>query len=36
MAQPFTREDQLGLSLLTKEQLEKEEASKIERKAQQN
>lgn len=36
MAQSFTREDQLGLSLLTKEQLEKEEASKIEEKAQQN
>ncbi|XP_015599647.1 general transcription and DNA repair factor IIH helicase subunit XPD [Cephus cinctus] len=36
MAQPFTREDQLGLSLLTKEQLEKEEASKIEEQAQQN
>lgn len=36
MAQPFTREDQLGLSLLTREQLEKEEASKIEEKAQQN
>ncbi|XP_033210261.1 general transcription and DNA repair factor IIH helicase subunit XPD [Belonocnema kinseyi] len=36
MAQPFTREDQLGLSLLTREQLEKEETSKIEKKAQQN
>ncbi|KAG7198223.1 hypothetical protein KM043_005630 [Ampulex compressa] len=36
MAQPFTREDQLGLSLLTREQLEKEEASKIEQQAQQN
>ncbi|KAF7993114.1 hypothetical protein HCN44_005895 [Aphidius gifuensis] len=36
MAQPFTREDQLGLSLLTKEQLEKEEASKFEKQAQQN
>lgn len=36
MAQPFTRENQLGLSLLTREQLEKEEASKIEQKAQQN
>lgn len=36
MAQPFSREDQLGLSLLTKEQLEKEEASKFERQAQQN
>ncbi|XP_043484006.1 general transcription and DNA repair factor IIH helicase subunit XPD [Leptopilina heterotoma] len=36
MAQSFTREDQLGLSLLTREQLEKEEISKIEEKAQQN
>ncbi|XP_035743096.1 general transcription and DNA repair factor IIH helicase subunit XPD-like isoform X2 [Vespa mandarinia] len=36
MAQPFTRENQLGLSLLTREQLEKEETSKIEQKAQQN
>ncbi|XP_046751476.1 general transcription and DNA repair factor IIH helicase subunit XPD isoform X1 [Diprion similis] len=36
MAQPFTREDQLGLSLLTREQLEKEEASKFEKQAQQN
>ncbi|XP_076761097.1 general transcription and DNA repair factor IIH helicase subunit XPD [Xylocopa sonorina] len=36
MAQPFTRENQLGLSLLTREQLEKEEYSKIEEKAQQN
>lgn len=36
MAQPFTRENQLGLSLLTREQLEKEESSKIEEKAQQN
>ncbi|KAK9296676.1 hypothetical protein QLX08_009397 [Tetragonisca angustula] len=36
MAQPFTRENQLGLSLLTREQLEKEEYSKIEQKAQQN
>ncbi|XP_012277537.1 TFIIH basal transcription factor complex helicase XPD subunit isoform X2 [Orussus abietinus] len=36
MAQPFTRENQLGLSLLTREQLEKEEAGKIERDAQQN
>ncbi|XP_066589764.1 general transcription and DNA repair factor IIH helicase subunit XPD isoform X1 [Prorops nasuta] len=35
MAQPFSREDQLGLSLLTREQLEKEETSKIEKKAQQ-
>ncbi|GJQ88444.1 putative helical and beta-bridge domain protein, partial [Trypoxylus dichotomus] len=30
MAQPFTREDQLGVSLLTLEQLEAEEAKKIE------
>lgn len=36
MAQPFTRENQLGLSLLTREQLEKEETAKIEQKAQQN
>ncbi|XP_015121739.1 general transcription and DNA repair factor IIH helicase subunit XPD isoform X2 [Diachasma alloeum] len=36
MAQPFNREDQLGLSLLTKEQLEKEESNKIQEKAQQN
>ncbi|XP_034940132.1 general transcription and DNA repair factor IIH helicase subunit XPD [Chelonus insularis] len=36
MAQPFSREDQLGLSLLTKEQLEKEESSKIQEKAAQN
>ncbi|XP_071862455.1 general transcription and DNA repair factor IIH helicase subunit XPD [Bombus fervidus] len=36
MAQPFTRENQLGLSLLTREQLEKEEYGKIEQKAQQN
>jgi DNA excision repair protein ERCC-2 len=36
MAQPFTRENQLGLSLLTKEQLEKEEAIRIEEKTQQN
>ncbi|XP_076276689.1 general transcription and DNA repair factor IIH helicase subunit XPD isoform X1 [Lasioglossum baleicum] len=36
MAQPFTRENQLGLSLLTREQLEKEEYSKIEQQAQQN
>ncbi|XP_043282259.1 general transcription and DNA repair factor IIH helicase subunit XPD [Venturia canescens] len=36
MAQPFSREDQLGLSLLTREQLEKEETSKIQQSAQQN
>ncbi|CAK9826192.1 General transcription and DNA repair factor IIH helicase subunit XPD [Anthophora retusa] len=36
MAQPFTRENQLGLSLLTREQLEKEEYGKIEQQAQQN
>ncbi|XP_029056599.1 general transcription and DNA repair factor IIH helicase subunit XPD [Osmia bicornis bicornis] len=36
MAQPFTRENQLGLSLLTREQLEKEEYGKIEEQAQQN
>ncbi|XP_043605071.1 general transcription and DNA repair factor IIH helicase subunit XPD isoform X1 [Bombus pyrosoma] len=36
MAQPFTRENQLGLSLLTREQLEKEEYGKIGQKAQQN
>ncbi|XP_022909302.1 general transcription and DNA repair factor IIH helicase subunit XPD [Onthophagus taurus] len=36
MAQPFTREDQLGVSLLTLEQLESMEASKIEKQAQQN
>ena len=36
MAQPFCRDDQLGLSLLTREQLEKEEQSKIEKTAQQN
>lgn len=36
MAQPFSREDQLGLSLLTKEQVEKKEAKKIEEQAQQN
>lgn len=35
MAQPFTREDQLGVSLLTLEQLQIE-ASKIEKQAQQN
>ncbi|XP_076236941.1 general transcription and DNA repair factor IIH helicase subunit XPD [Calliopsis andreniformis] len=36
MAQPFTRENQLGLSLLTREQLEKEGYGKIEEQAQQN
>lgn len=36
MAQPFTRENQLGLSLLTREQLEKDEYGKIEEQAQQN
>lgn len=36
MAQPFTREDQLGVSLLTLEQLQNMEASKIEQQAQQN
>ena len=36
MAQPFTRENQLGLSLLTREQLEKDEYGKIEQTAQQN
>lgn len=36
MAQPFTRENQLGLSLLTREQLEKEGYRKIEEKSQQN
>ncbi|XP_063995141.1 general transcription and DNA repair factor IIH helicase subunit XPD [Diachasmimorpha longicaudata] len=36
MAQPFNREDQLGLSLLTKEQLEKDLNNKIQEKAQQN
>lgn len=35
MAQPFTREDQLGVSLLTLEQLQNLEASKIEKQAQQ-
>lgn len=34
MAQPFTREDQLGTSLLTLEQLEKTEQEKLERQAQ--
>lgn len=36
MAQPFTREDQLGTSLLTLEQLEKTEQEKLERQAQGN
>lgn len=36
MAQPFTREDQLGVSLLTLEQLEKTEQEKLERQAQGN
>jgi DNA excision repair protein ERCC-2 len=36
MAQPFTREDQLGVSLLTLEQLQNLEASKIQEQAQQN
>lgn len=35
MAQPFTREDQLGVSLLTLEQLQNE-ANKIEKQAQQS
>ena len=36
MAQPFTREDQLGISLLTVEQLEtKEMQEKIQQKVQQ-
>ncbi|KAM7345142.1 general transcription and DNA repair factor IIH helicase subunit Xpd isoform 1-T1 [Cochliomyia hominivorax] len=34
MAQPFTREDQLGISLLTKEQLENMTKEKLERQAQ--
>ncbi|CAD7012055.1 unnamed protein product [Ceratitis capitata] len=34
MAQPFTREDQLGISLLTLEQLENSEKEKLERQAQ--
>lgn len=33
MAQPFSREDQLGLSLLTKEQVEIKEAKKKEEEA---
>lgn len=36
MAQPFTREDQLGVSLLTLEQLENLESEKIQAQAQQN
>jgi DNA excision repair protein ERCC-2 len=36
MAQPFSREDQLGLSLLTLEQLKSKEQAKIEQQAQQN
>lgn len=36
MAQPFTRDDQLGTSLLTREQLEKTEQEKLERQAQGN
>ncbi|XP_058793848.1 general transcription and DNA repair factor IIH helicase subunit XPD isoform X1 [Phymastichus coffea] len=36
MAQPFSREDQLGLSLLTLEQLQEKEQEKIEEQAQQN
>lgn len=36
MAQPFSREDQLGLSLLTLEQLQNKEQAKIEEQAQQN
>ena len=36
MAQPFSREDQLGLSLLTLEQLQNREQAKIEEQAQQN
>lgn len=36
MAQPFTREDQLGVSLLTLEQLQNDEQNKIEKQAQQN
>jgi len=34
MAQPFTREDQLGISLLTLAQLENMEQEKLERQAQ--
>lgn len=33
MAQPFTREDQLGVSLLTLEQLETMEKEKLEKQA---
>lgn len=36
MAQPFNHEDQLGLSLLTLEQLKALESKKIEEQAQQN
>jgi DNA excision repair protein ERCC-2 len=37
MAQPFTREDQLGISLLTLEQLQSEEQVKIQQqRAQQS
>lgn len=36
MAQPFTREDQLGTSLLTLDQLEKMEQEKLEKQAQGN
>lgn len=36
MAQPFTREDQLGVSLLTLEQLENLEQNKIHQQAQQS
>lgn len=34
MAQPFTREDQLGVSLLTLEQLQSMEKDKLEKQAQ--
>lgn len=33
MAQPFTREDQLGLSLLTLEQLQNMEKEKLDKQA---
>lgn len=36
MAQPFTREDQLGVSLLTLAQLENTEKEKLEKQAQGN
>lgn len=36
MAQPFPREDQLGVSLLTFEQLQNLEAGKIEKQALQS